>query len=173
MSVRHTPTTQGGAIRRPPPPPVGSGWRSPLPPQDGAIGGDPPPPGTNNQGKAGNVPKSNKTGMPTTLAKLLSTILLTNLTNCKTRFSCICTTSSNRLIKPQAQKSINIDHYHSQVRKNISPRQEIFQIIGNAWRIRNKISINWQFNGGLSKLLAVRQIKSHPINTHFQSINKY
>ena len=38
-----------------------------IPPQDGAISINPPPPGTNNQGYAGNIPKSNKTGVPTTL----------------------------------------------------------------------------------------------------------
>ena len=41
-SVGHTPTTQGGSLRRPPTPPGGIGRGSPLPPQDGAIGGDMP-----------------------------------------------------------------------------------------------------------------------------------
>ena len=68
MSVGHTPTTQGGAVRRPPPPPGGSGRGSPLPPQDGATGGNPPPPETNPQGTLGNnQPKSTEFGMPTTL----------------------------------------------------------------------------------------------------------
>ena len=68
MSVGHTPTTQGGAIRRPPPPPGNSGQGSPFPPQDGAIGGNPPPPRTNPQGNTGNAqPKPTESGMPTTL----------------------------------------------------------------------------------------------------------
>ena len=67
MSVGHTPTTQGGAVRRPPPPPGGSGRGSPLPPQDGAIGGNPPP-GTNQQGNPGNTQsKSTESGLPNTL----------------------------------------------------------------------------------------------------------
>ena len=67
MSVGHTPTTQGGAIRRPPPPPGGSGRGSPLTPQDGAIGGNPPP-GTNQEGNSGNTQsKSTESGLPNAL----------------------------------------------------------------------------------------------------------
>ena len=64
MSVGHTPTTQTGAICRPPPPPGGIGRGSPLPPQDGAIGGNPPP-GINQQGN--NQPKNTESGLPNTL----------------------------------------------------------------------------------------------------------
>ena len=64
MSVGHTPTTQAGAVCRPPPPPGGSGQGSPLPPQDGATGGYLPP-GQNQPGN--NPPKGNETGLPSTL----------------------------------------------------------------------------------------------------------